>query len=46
MVAKLRALKSLELQFCWHLTDEGLVHLQALTSLAHLDIMYCWQVRA
>jgi F-box and leucine-rich repeat protein 14 len=42
--AKGQKITSLRLRFCQRITDVGLAHLSALTSLTHLDLSYCDQI--
>ena len=45
-VAGLKALRQLDLAYCWRVTDDGIRALQQLPVLSHLDLAYCWQVAA
>ena len=45
-VAELKALRQLDLAYCWRVTDDGICALQQLPVLSHLDLAYCWQVAA
>ena len=43
-LAELKAMRQLDLAYCWRLTDGGLRALRALPVLHHIDLAYCWQV--
>ena len=43
-VARLRAMRNLDISHCWRFTDGGLALLHTMPWLSHLDIAYCWQV--
>ena len=44
--ADLKALRQLDLAYCWRVSDEGVRALLGLPMLCHLDLAYCWQVNA
>jgi hypothetical protein len=43
-VARLPALRSLELPNCWRVTDAGAASLASVTGLCALDMSYCWKL--
>lgn len=43
-LSRFKALRQLDLAYCWRTTDVGIAYVSQLPALAHLDIAYCWQV--